>query len=147
MVVTDGLQTLFRAESSFTSFRPESSSQLLGLPFFHAGDKVGTPSFYVGSGRLAASNITHVHGSSAKVPASALHRCHGQPVLRCWRRNPHSDANLPACYLVEDEVLTGRRPRESLDTQFGSYNAFYRTEPENAAIRIGFENVERMKHS
>ena len=49
--------------------------------------------------------------------------------------------------LVEDKILTWGRQRESLDTQFGGYKAFYSTAPKNTAVRIGFENVERMKHS
>jgi CheY-like chemotaxis protein len=48
--------------------------------------------------------------------------------------------------LVENEVLTGGRERESLDTQFGGYKTFYRATPKDLVAGNDFENIERGKH-
>jgi hypothetical protein len=61
-----------------------------------------------------------------------------------FQHDPHSLAL--SRFLVEDEVFTWRRKYEFFDTSLGRYEVFCRTAPKHTAVRISFENIERLKH-
>src|SRR5579864_1321501 len=82
MVVTDGLETFVPSRIFlyfFFGLNPVINCS--AFRFFTLEIELVRPSFYLRSGWLAASNITHGHIPSVKFRTCVLRRCRGQLVL------------------------------------------------------------------